>query len=45
MSEFQLKAEQRLRELIRRSYFVMNEVENKEKAEPIPMKVDIGKEE
>ncbi len=31
MSEFQLKAEQRLRELIRRSYFVMNEVENKEK--------------
>lgn len=31
MSESQLKAEQKLRELIRKSYFVMNEVENKQK--------------
>ena len=30
MSESQLKAEQKLRELIRKSYFIMNEVENKQ---------------
>jgi hypothetical protein len=31
MSESQLKAEQKLRELIRKSYFIMNEVETKQK--------------